>query len=163
MMPSIDEIRNTLDYDPLTGLLTWKVRRGGKATIGRIAGNATKRGHIHLKLNDISMKGHRVAWAIVHGRWPKKHLDHINGNPADNRIENLRECDDLLNNQNQRQAHSNNKSGYLGVHFAKSSKKFRAQIRFDGKKHLIGEFSTAEEAAEAYLLAKRRFHPFNTI
>lgn len=163
MMPSIDEIRNTLDYDPLTGLLTWKVRRGGKATIGRIAGNATKRGHIHVKLNDISMKGHRVAWAIVHGRWPEKHLDHINGNSGDNRIQNLRECDDLLNQQNQRRPQSNNKSGYLGVSFCKSNKKWRAQIRSEGKKLWLGYYLTPQEASIAYLNAKRKLHPFSTI
>lgn len=162
-MPSIDEIRKALSYDPMTGLLTWKETRNSRALAGKPAGNSTEHGYMHVKLNYVSMKAHRVAWAIVYGRWPQKHLDHINGNPADNRIENLRECDDLLNQQNQRQPQSKNTSGYLGVSFCKSNKKWKAQIRSEGKKIWLGYYLTPQEASIAYINAKRKLHPFCTI
>ena len=43
---------------------------------------------------------HRVVWALCKGYWPEGQLDHLNGNPQDNRIENLRECSDRENKLN---------------------------------------------------------------
>ena len=42
---------------------------------------------------------HRAVWAVVHGYLPMI-IDHINGNPYDNRIENLREVSASENNMN---------------------------------------------------------------
>ena len=36
---------------------------------------------------------HQAVWIVCKGRWPVGEIDHKNGNPRDNRIENLRECD----------------------------------------------------------------------
>jgi len=81
------------------------------------------------------------------------HVDHINGNPLDNRKENLRVCTPQQNNMNRRK-YNNNTSGYKGVYYQKKpkhmineySKPWRAEIR---RIH-IGLYKTKEEAALAY-------------
>lgn len=74
-------------------------------------------------------------------------VDHINGNPLDNRRSNLRFCTQAENCRNQKLS-SNNTSGYKGVHLI--GKKWRAMIMVDGKNIHLGMYATAEEAARAY-------------
>jgi hypothetical protein len=90
-------------------------------------------------------------------------IDHIDMNMGNNRISNLREASKSGNGQNKIACQSNNKSGYLGVSFYKPINKFRATI-FVNKKHIaLGYFDTPEEASEAYITAKRKYHAFNML
>lgn len=104
---------------------------------------------------------HRLAWLYVHGEWPSKHLDHLNGNRTDNRIENLRQVSVAENAENTRRPHRDNKSGYLGV--CKKRGKWLAVIQIKGKYTRIGLFDTPEMAHEAYLAEKRKHHKACTI
>jgi hypothetical protein len=74
-------------------------------------------------------------------------VDHKNGDPLDNRRENLRLATQA-DNQHNRAKFKTNKSGYKGVDF--HCKKWRAQIKVDNVKIYLGTFETAEEAACAY-------------
>lgn len=76
-------------------------------------------------------------------------VDHINGDKLDNRRSNLRVCTAAENSRNQR-VHSNNTSGFKGVHWDGSHKKWRALIKFEGKKFYAGRFSDVIDAARAY-------------
>jgi hypothetical protein len=76
-------------------------------------------------------------------------VDHINGDGADNRKENLRLCTHAENSRNRR-AQKNNTTKYKGVWFSKRDNRFVAETRLNGKKITIGFFKTAEEASEAY-------------
>jgi len=76
-------------------------------------------------------------------------IDHINHNGLDNRRENLRICTRAENGRN-RGKQKNNTSGYKGVYWAKSNKRWRAQIKKDNKLIHIGMFDILEEAARAY-------------
>lgn len=86
-------------------------------------------------------------------------VDHRNGNTLDNRRRNLRLA---THQQNARNAGppSHNTSGYKGVHFQSrlKSKPWEAYIRYDGKRHFLGYFASAIEAAEAYDQAARAHH-----
>jgi hypothetical protein len=82
------------------------------------------------------------------GEMPKGQVDHINGDRADNRWENLRDVPKLLNALNQKR-HSTNKSGVTGVRFAAHTNKWMAYIGHDNRMHHLGVFDTLEEAAEA--------------
>jgi len=88
------------------------------------------------------------------------HVDHINGNPLDNRRVNLRVCSNAENIRNRRK-NANSTSGYKGVCLDKRSNgktPWRARVKNDGKIHHIGYFATAEAAALAYDTAARELH-----
>jgi hypothetical protein len=90
---------------------------------------------------------HRFVLGLERG--DGKIVDHINHNGLDNVKSNLR-----LVNHAQNAWHSqlakNNASGYKGVSYKTAEKKWRAVIQIDGRRHHIGYFKAAEEAAEAY-------------
>ena len=95
------------------------------------------------------------------GDWPTTDIDHINGDPADNRIVNLRMVSRGHNLQNQRKPHRDGKSGFLGVYLKNG--KWQSRIMVGGVSHDLGRFSTPEDASAAYLQAKRKLHPGCTI
>jgi hypothetical protein len=103
---------------------------------------------------------HRLAWFYVHGNWPTKLIDHINGNKTDNRIANLRDVEGSLNNLNCHTPRRHNaESPYIGVVKPKRYKRWLAKITLHGKRVRLGCFDTAEEAQAAYLEAKKRLVP----
>jgi hypothetical protein len=75
-------------------------------------------------------------------------VDHMNGNPLDNRGANLRVCTAAENSRNRRTQRGTH-SGYKGVYIHHSGR-WQAVIRFEGKKHSLGLYDTAEAAADAY-------------
>lgn len=147
----------SLSYDPLTGLITWKegTRRAGKE-----AGCSTKRGHRLINRNSTVYLAHRVAWLLHHGVWPSEGLDHVDGNPANNRMSNLREASQSINNKN-RKLNSNSKSGVSGVAWCSISKKWRAYINVDHKQTTLGRFDSFDEAVAVRKTAEanNNYHP----
>lgn len=87
-------------------------------------------------------------------------IDHINRNPSDNRIENLRWCSHTQNNHNT--IYINNKNNFQGAY--KHRNKFISRLINNKKLIYIGVFNTAEEAHEAYVKKKKEiageFSPF---
>lgn len=151
-----------LDYNEKTGVFTWLKKRGnkGNAIPGGIAGSGRRTGgYWAITIAGRIYMAHRLAWLYVHGQWPMRSIDHINGVRTDNRIENLRECTAAENQQN-RAIHPKNTSGVAGVSWSKNAKKWTAFIRAGGKQKNIGLFATKEQAGEAYKAAKAALHPF---
>lgn len=81
--------------------------------------------------------------------FPKCGVDHINGNKLDNRMENLRLCNQSQNTANSSKR-STNKSGYKGVSWNKRYSKWESYITKDYKHIFIGYFDSLEDAALAY-------------
>lgn len=157
-------LKEILDYDPETGVFTWKVAKARRVKIGDQAGCSDSKGYLQIKIDGEKYLSHRLVWMYVHGVFPKAGLDHINGIKGDNRICNLREATNSENLQNQRKAKISNKStGLLGSSFDKNAGKFKAQIKLNGKQKHLGFFHTGLEAHNAYLTAKREVHPYGTI
>jgi hypothetical protein len=71
------------------GQLYWKVRRGVVAQ-GTAISCVHNTGYIVFGYKRKQLLAHRVVWLLETGEWPTGQLDHINGDKADNRIENLR-------------------------------------------------------------------------
>jgi hypothetical protein len=147
-LPSIEQVRNHLSYDPDTGEFTWLVQRRNKALVGSRAGRTLKSGYRSLKLFNVEIMAHRVAFAVMTGRWPRHLIDHINGNPLDNRWCNLREATNSQNQANRSVVLS--RSGILGVTWHKQSRKWQAAIKQNGKNKHLGLFDDIDEAANAY-------------
>lgn len=155
------ELRTLLDYDPNTGVFTWRETRNNNAKAGAVAGSRTPQGYLNIHIRDNPNRAHRLAWLYVHGVWPTHNIDHINGDRADNRIANLRDVTQAVNQHNQRAPRGANP--YLGVHHYPARGQWRARIWLDGKQYYLGAYATAEEARDAYLAAKRRMHEGNTL
>lgn len=145
---NLEEAKSKLNFNPETGEFIWL--SGKKA--GQVAG-AFSGEYCCLSIDGKSMGAHRVAWYFVHGYLPKQ-IDHINGNPSDNRLENLRESTQSENKQNAR-TKRNAKSGLKGVCYSKDHKKWRAMIGPRGAVRHLGYFKTAEEAHAAYVKAAK--------
>lgn len=151
-------IRERIRYDPASGVLT-------RISTGKAISGVSQCGYIQVRIWPKKFLAHRVAWFLHFGQWPSGMIDHINGNPIDNRIANLRIADSRTNNQNKRRAQKNNQSGLLGAKLRKrgGSKPYDAEINHHGIRTYLGSFATAQEAHEAYLVAKRRIHEGCTI
>ena len=136
-------------------------KSGGRWKAGTSLGHRVGTGYFLASVDYSTYKLHRLVWLWHKGSFPEKHLDHIDGNPSNNQIENLREATDAQNMQNQRKPRINNKLGVQGVYAVKQ--RFRAVLTTNGKTKHLGYFETAELAHQAYLDAKRKQHPFGTI
>lgn len=173
-LPPIEYLRKVLDYDPDTGVLAWKRRpremfkaeRDCNVWNTRFAGKVAGNVHTHpsgyksmqVALNDKDWIAHRIAFAIYHGREPKEQIDHLNRDSLDNRICNLREASDVLNQWNQIKPQKNSNSGYRGVGWHKRTQKWQARIGINGTRKHLGLFDTPEQAHAAYLQAKEKYH-----
>ena len=161
----LEELKQVLDYNPATGVMTWKIDvANGKFRAGSLAGSVNKiDGRLRINFKGKIHLAHRLAWLLTHAKWPDGVIDHINGDPLNNCIKNLRDVSNTINQQNQREARSDNKTGMLGVSFCKRYDKFLAQIQLNGKKKHLGYFTKQEDARVAYLTAKREIHEGCTI
>jgi hypothetical protein len=155
--PSYDQLRAWFNYDAETGVLTWRVNRGAAKVAGKRAGSIHKSGCRVVMLSGCLEKEARVIWCYVYGHWPILQIDHINGDECDNRVSNLRDISNAMNCQNKRRAPSTNKHGMLGA--SPVGHKWRAQIKVEGKKIYLGMYETAQQANNAYMVAKRILHP----
>jgi len=164
-LPSQDYLRKILDYNPETGALTWKHREDvPRQWNTRYAGlpaftKIDKNGYCMGELGGKSYSSHRIIWKYVYGFDPEQ-IDHINGRPADNRIENLRSVTIEENNRNMRRRHDN-KSGVSGVHWERRKSKWCARIKVAKKWKFLGYFSCLNEAAAVRKRAERErgYHP----
>jgi hypothetical protein len=110
----IERLRELLTYDADTGDFRWAVSRG-RARAGDLAGSITTRGHVVVRIDEVLYQAHRLAYALFHGVDPADlTIDHINGNPLDNSIANLRTATQTVQMRNRGQM-SNNTSGVTGV------------------------------------------------
>lgn len=153
-MISQRELREQLHYDPLTGVFKWRVSRPGVAA-GKIAGNR-RQGYWVITIDRRTYGAHRLAWLYVHGTMPKE-VDHRDGDPGNNRLDNLRPATRAQNGANRRVCKSN-KTGYTGVSFIKSRGKYQATIGINGKNVNLGLFDLLEEAVQARMAAAEKMH-----
>jgi len=137
-------------YEPETGLL-YRIINGeaGKTP----AGSFFRSGHRRIVYRRHIFSAHRVVWLYHTGDWPAGMLDHINCDPADNRIENLRLATRSQNGLNTPLNRNRNTSGYKGVTWNKRQGKWQATIKFDRKSMYLGVFNSPEEAHAAYVKA----------
>jgi HNH endonuclease/AP2 domain len=161
-------VRELLDYDPETGVLTWKQRerkwfnaeirwrQWNTRYAGKRAFTYVHKGYLVGKILGIRTSAHQLAFLWKTGRWPYE-VDHRNTIGTDNRWKNLREATKAQNAWNQGLRVSNT-SGFKGVYWAKKIRKWRAQINIDSRRTALGQFDTPEEAHAAWCAVAQALH-----
>lgn len=157
-------VQQALAYDPETGVFTWRASKRGSVKAGDSAGFTRSDGYIRIKVGQQAAWAHRLAWLYVYGVWPTHQIDHINGDPSDNRIANLRDVLPRINMQNERHGRRRKCGGSLiGAHWSKVWSRWKSSINSGGRAVHLGWFDTEQQAHEAYVTAKRRLHEGCTI
>jgi hypothetical protein len=145
-------------FDHKDGHLYWKkvIHPNKQYLVGKEVGSIHKTGYRHVTWLGKVHKSHRLIFMLHHGYLPPE-VDHINGDRADNRIENLRPAT-RSENQCNRNALASNTSGYPGVSWHKASKAWLVRVMKNGKSHLIGYFKDLELAGLVATEARSLYH-----
>lgn len=174
--PPAERARQLFNYDPETGDLRWRPRSvemfgnsrrsaaracstWNKRFAGNLVGRVNEKGYRIVEIDSISYRAHRIAWLIVHGKWPTDQLDHRHGKRDHNPISELREATPGEQQQNKKKVRTNT-SGYTGVSWHKQTRRWAAYISVNRKHIFLGLFDAPKEASEVYLKAKQEYHPF---
>jgi len=137
-------LKSLLEYRSETGVFIWKVKSANRIRIGDIAGHKRSDGYITIRIDGKHHQAHRLAWLYEYGVMPD-YIDHLNQNPSDNRVANLRNVEHAVNAKN-RCLSSNNTTGYPGVGYDKTRNVWRVRINIDGKRKTIGSFADKADA-----------------
>lgn len=168
-----ETLRQIISYNPTTGKLRWlaanpEMFKPGKrhsAETRCAIWNSKYSGRDALQHKDKNRPyaygdifgrkyyAHRVAFAIMIGRWPEV-IDHIDGNKQNNCWSNLREVTRTQNMQNMA-LRVDNTSGHVGVSFDDSRGLWSSQIYVNGKKQFLGRYADKNKAIAARLHAQR--------
>jgi hypothetical protein len=162
-LPSVEYLRECFSYDPESGLLKWKTRPRNhfstykgwavwNANNAKVrAGNVKPNGYRRVIINGVSYQEHRIIYKLIFGAEPGTSVDHIDGNPSNNKAKNLRAASHTEQKWN---AHirRDNSSGFRGV--SRAGSRWAARIN---NKHL-GCFASREDAAAVYETVARKLH-----
>jgi len=165
-------LKQLLDYNPETGVFTWLRRKqesfhnpsAGKRwkTMfeGKPAGSVGWGNYVKLTVDGRYVRAHRLAFLYMEGDFPPDQVDHINGNPKDNRWANLRKATPEENSKNTKIG-STNSSGVVGVSLYASQNKWVASICHKSKTIYLGYFDDFDDAVLARKEAEKlyNYHP----
>ena len=163
-LPAQAYLRQCFDYDPQTGVLTWRDRprehfntdQSHKCWTtkwpGKPAGSPNCKGYMQVGLVGTLLLNHRIIWQLVHGMVPAT-LDHVNGNRLDNRLANIRPCTASQNMMNRKLGGS--KSGFRGVRKLKRGG-WEVRITVSRQQYTVGSYPTIEDAITARIEAEAR-------
>lgn len=143
------ELVALLEYSPISGDFWWKNNRG-RIKAGALAGKTDKGGYKYIKINYKHRAAGRVAWTMYYGENPNGEIDHIDGNPSNNKISNLRTVSRKQNVMNRRSK---------GVRRCSDcrAERYSARIKIDGKEIGLGRFDTYAKAKEARKKAEIKY------
>lgn len=172
ILPPREFVLEALDYNQETGEFRWRTRPPwhfpnqricnvlNSRCAGKPAGFVSSAGYVTIRLRHNGGKlfqAHRLAWLLIHGEPIPAEIDHINGDPSDNRISNLRAADSVTNKANARRR-SDNTTGVKGVSICRQTGMYRVVITHNGKHYRLPRFATLEEAMAARREAAERLH-----
>jgi len=152
---TVDDVKSALNYDPETGVFTWKVRRGQRGKVGASAG-CSHRGYVRIALYGKSYMAHVLAFFYMTGDWPLHEIDHKDGDKANNRWANLREATRAQNMRN-RSAYKNNKLGLKGISMHARGR-YQVTIYADKRPIYMGLYVSLDEAVKVRDRALKDVH-----
>jgi len=140
-------LKELLHYDPDTGVFTRRTAVRGQAA-GAVVGHRRKDGYVQIGVDYQREFAHRLAWLYVYGSLPPQDIDHIDRDPSNNCICNLRA---VCRGQNMTNTAKRNggTSQYKGVYWHKKAQCWMARLN----DKYLGLFDAEEDAATAYLFA----------
>jgi hypothetical protein len=136
------------------GKLLWKTPISNKGVIGEEAGCVATIGYRLIGINGKRIWAHRLVWLYHYGFMPENGIDHIDQNPLNNRIENLREVSKQCNMVNSPTSRAN-KSGVKGVSWYKRDGSWAVQMSVNGKADYIGRYKDFTEAVAVRLACEQ--------
>lgn len=147
-LPDVDTLHKLFDYTPSTGELRWRPRVGvqrdwNERYAGKLVGTKDRLGRVRTHIDGHWFRVHRIVYKMAHGSEPDL-IDHINCDPSDNRIENLRAATAQQNNQNKR------RRGKFLKGVVKCGSGFGALIKHNNECIWLGRFDTENEAHFRY-------------
>ena len=149
------ELKEALQYDPDTGVFTWRKSVGPNGQAGAVAGYLYKgSGYVRIQLKGASYSAHRLAWLYINGCFPPEETDHINGKRSDNRLINLSAVTKTQNLRNTKKR-ADNKSGVMGVCWHKTNNAWQVKINVAGKEKYLGIFKDLLSAVATRKAAER--------
>jgi len=149
-----ETVRKHFDYRD-DGELIWKYCRGGVA-MGEVAGSVRPNGYKDIRFYGKLWRAHRLIFIWHHG-WVPDYLDHIDRNPLNNRIENLRPAT-LQQNVHNASIHKNNTSGFKGIFWSKERNRWAARCRVNYKSYYVGNFKDINDAVAALHEFRKKHH-----
>lgn len=167
ILPPVEYLRECFTYDPGTGEMRWKFRPKEHFVDARVwaswnarfanttSSSRDKKGYFAVALDYITYRAHRLIWKIITAEDPPNTIDHIDGDPSNNRFDNLRVANGSQQKWNKGLG-KRNTSGHRGVNWSRG--KWVAQIKIHRVQRYLGRFDTAEGASLAYEKAARELH-----
>ena len=147
---SQEELKGLLNYNPETGIFTWKNPPSNTVKRDQIAGCVHIHGYRLIRVRGVLHRASRLAWFYSYGQWPVE-IDHKDRDKSNDRLANLREA---TSQQNKTNRSAYNKLGVKGVQ--KNGSKYAAYITINYTSVYLGTFDTKEEAGEAYKQAAKK-------
>lgn len=154
-LPESDYLLSIFNYNPDTGVVTRKVRRG-KWQAGEVVNHVNHSGYLEVRVDGKLYKLHRLIWKMFYGKDPVGEIDHINRVKDDNKIKNLRDVDRLINSIN-KDLQSNNTSGMRGVSFSKQKDRWISFIKINGEHKHLGTFASFDDASKSRKEAEKKY------
>ena len=149
-----DLVKELFEYKD--GFLYWKITKAQNAKKGTIAGSVDSNGYHRVSINYKHYKVHRLVFLMFHGFLPEN-IDHIDGNPLNNKIENLRKVTTSQNMQNAKR-YSTNTSGVKGVSWEKDRKKWKVQVMLNRENNIIRNLESLELAELVAQELRNKYH-----
>ena len=130
-------------FEYRNGKLYWKVSRQA-IQIGAEAGCMRSTGYVIITIAQKYYQAHRLIFLMHHGYLPEM-VDHVDGNPSNNDILNLRASDRHTNQYNSKVS-DRNTSGVKNVCWHKTKQRWMVKIKAHGKIHNLGYYKDLESA-----------------
>jgi alkyl hydroperoxide reductase subunit AhpF len=143
-------------FEYIDGDLFYKKSTALRIKVGNKVGWKNGSGYLQAKVDGKTYLVHRIIFLMHHGYLPK-YIDHIDTNPLNNKIENLRPATVLQNNQNVK-TRKDNTSGIKGIDYRKNTNKWRARIKIAGVTKNLGEYNDIEYAKFILEAVRHKYH-----
>lgn len=154
MTVSQEQVLMLFDYK--YGNLYWKQSSNRKVKAGSLAGGIDNKGRRRICIKGKNYQAHRLVYLLHYGYMPEM-LDHIDNNPLNNELSNLRPANHSKNGFN-RKIGKNNTSGIKGLTWNKKSEKWQTSIKANNKTHYFGYYKYKDIAETVLTMARQKLH-----